>query len=124
MYFSWCVVSEKNFRLRVSDNFQTTFESPPNIFLPLTSKKLALLDSSELLTADGRGVGDEEDDGHFIGWVFRNAAREAGVLAPTYESACIIMYVSRGNSERCAVDSHLWNNGANHVMVDFGDTGR
>jgi len=69
-------------------------------------------------------VGEEADDGHFIGWVFRNAAREAGVLAPTYESACIFMHVSRGGSERCAVDSHLWNNGANHVMVDFGDNGR
>lgn len=83
----------------------------------------ALSDSSALLTADGRGVGDEEDDDHYIGWVFRNAAREAGVLAPTYDSACVFMHVTRGN-ERCAVKTPLWNDGVNHVMVDFGDSGR
>ncbi len=87
-------------------------------------KPSALADSSALLTADGRGVGDEEDDEHFIGWVFRNAAREAGVLAPTYESACVFMHVTRGEKDRCAVHAPLWNDGANHVMVDFGDTGR
>lgn len=88
----------------------------------------ALLDSSELLAADGSGtaVGDEKDDPHYIGWVFRNAAREAGVLADSYESACVIMHVSRAGrgSHDCALRSPLWNDGVNHVVVNFGDTGR
>lgn len=78
-----------------------------------------------MLAADGTGLGEEKDDPHYIGWVFRNAAREAGVLAESYESACVIMHVSRGEGQReCALRSPLWNNGINHVMVDFGDKGR
>lgn len=86
----------------------------------------ALSDSSEMLAADGTGLGDEKDDPHYIGWVFRNAAREAGVLAASYESACMIMHVSRGGrgASDCALRSPLWNDGVNHVMVDFGDEGR
>lgn len=86
----------------------------------------ALSDSSEMLAADGTAVGEEDGDPHFIGWVFRNAAREAGALAESYEGACVIMHVSRGGrgTHDCALRSPLWNDGVNHVMVDFGDTGR
>ena len=83
--------------------------------------KPALSNSSALLAAGEPAAGEEYND---LGWVFRAAAQEAGVLAPTYESACVIMHVSTSGDEQCAVQSHLWNNGSNHVMVDFYDQGR
>lgn len=55
---------------------------------------------------------------------FQNAAREAGVLAATYESACVFLHVSRADSNPCAVKAPLWNSGVNHLMVNFGDQGR
>lgn len=55
---------------------------------------------------------------------FKNAAREAGVLAATYESACLFVHVSRADNKPCAVNAPLWNSGMNHVMVNFGDQGR
>ena len=93
----------------------------------------ALSNSSEMLAADGTGLGAEKDNTHFIGWVFRDAAREAGILAESYESACVFMHVTAAgkkftNEQRqwheCPVRSPLWNDGTNHVMVDFGDDGR
>eukprot|EP00903_Cladosiphon_okamuranus_P016253 g14991.t1 len=78
-----------------------------------------------MLAADGTGMGEEQEDSHYIGWVFREAAREAGILADSYKSACMIMHVSsREHQRECALRSPLWNNGTNHVMVDFGDKGR
>lgn len=82
-----------------------------------------MADSTAMLSADGTGLGQEKEDSHYIGWVFRNAAREAGVLADSYESACVIMHVNRVKGEPCATRSPLWNNGVNHIMVDFGDWG-
>lgn len=83
----------------------------------------SLSDASALIAADEtQGVRGDRDP-HYIDWVFRNAAREAGVLAATYESACLFMHVSRG-AEPCAVNLPLWKAGMNHVMVDFGDNGR
>lgn len=103
------------------------------------------LSDSANLSFDG-GDRRGEDDPHHIDWVFRNAAREAGVLAATYDSACLFMHVTRGEGacavstpwwnlglfmhvtrgerEPCAVSTPLWNSGVNHVMVDFGDQGR
>lgn len=81
------------------------------------------LSDSRDLSFDGGGPGREQDP-HFIDWVFRNAAREAGVLATTYDSACLFVHVTRGEKEPCAVSTPLWNSGVNHVMVDFGDEGR
>eukprot|EP00903_Cladosiphon_okamuranus_P016254 g14992.t1 len=78
-----------------------------------------------MLATHGTGMGEEQEDSHYIGWVFREAAREAGILAESYESACMIMHVSSQEHQReCALRSPLWNNGTNHVMVDFGDKGR
>lgn len=82
-----------------------------------------MLDSSKMLTADGTGLGQEKEDSHYIGWVFRNAAREAGVLADSYETACVFMHVNMVNEESCVTRAPLWNNGVNHVMVDFSDWG-
>eukprot|EP00752_Nemacystus_decipiens_P003214 g2975.t1 len=55
---------------------------------------------------------------------FQNAAREAGVLAATYGSACVFVHVSRADNKPCAVGTPLWNSGMNHMMVNFGDQGR
>lgn len=55
---------------------------------------------------------------------FQNAAREAGVLAATYDSACVFLHVSRADNKPCAVEAPLWNSGMNHMMVNFGDEGR
>lgn len=86
-----------------------------------------------MLTADGTGIGEETGNSHFMGWVVRNAAREAGVMAESYESACVFIHVTGAGKfltdeqrqwSRCPVRSPLWNNGTNHVMVDFGDDGR
>jgi len=68
--------------------------------------------------------GKNEDGLPNIGAVFQNAAREAGVLAATYESACVFLYAGRAEREPCAVNTPLWNSGANHVMVNFGDNSR
>eukprot|EP00903_Cladosiphon_okamuranus_P016255 g14993.t1 len=86
-----------------------------------------------MLAGDGTGVGEGKGNLHFMGWVFREAARDAGVLAESYESACVLMHVTGSGKvltdeqrkwSRCPVRSPLWNNGTNHVMVDFGDDGR
>eukprot|EP00752_Nemacystus_decipiens_P012930 g11444.t1 len=86
-----------------------------------------------MFAADGSGLGEEKDNHHFLGWVFRNAARQAGVLAESYESACVFMHATgpgkRLNDtqlqwQHCPVRSPLWNGGVNHIMIDFGDDGR
>lgn len=84
----------------------------------------SLTDTKALLAADEEQRVGGKRDPHYIDWVFRNAAQEAGVLAATYESACLFMHVTRGEKEPCAVNTPLWKSGMNHVMVDFGDNGR
>lgn len=57
--------------------------------------------------------------------IWRDAANEMGVLAETYESACMFIHVNnRVDREPCAVDTPLWNYGANHFMIDLTDSGR
>jgi len=80
--------------------------------------------SSDALDNAGEPLRKEELDEHILSWVFRDAAREVGALAATYESACMFIDVSWGEKEPCAVNTPLWNNGSNHVMVNFGDKGR
>ena len=86
-----------------------------------------------MLAADGTAVGEERGSRFFMGWVFRNAAQEAGLLAESYESACVFIHVNAAGRipngtkrswKDCPVRSPLWNDGANHVMIDFGDMGR
>lgn len=68
--------------------------------------------------------GEEENGLPNLGAVFQHAAREAGILATTYESACMFLYAGRAEREACAVNTPLWKSGANHVMVNFGDNPR
>lgn len=61
-----------------------------------------------------------------IGGTLRNEANDAGLLAHTYESACL--FVSATSSApgltSCAVEQPYWNGGSNHLMVDLSDKGR
>lgn len=57
----------------------------------------------------------------------RHVARELGLLAETYESACLFIHVRNhawGVKNLCATSAPSWNNGANHLMVDFTDQTR
>lgn len=57
----------------------------------------------------------------------RHAARESELLAETYESACLFIHVRRkawADCNLCATSAPLWNDGANHPMVDFTDQSR
>lgn len=86
-----------------------------------------------MLAADGTGVGEENANHHFIGWVFLDAAQEAGVLAESYEKRVHAYARHRADKKTqrhaegmalgCPVRSPLWNDGVNHVMIDFGDDG-
>ena len=61
---------------------------------------------------------------HHVSPAWRLAAKEAGVLAETYESACVFIHVSIQTPWPCPSKTPLWNNGMNHLMVDFGDISR
>lgn len=56
--------------------------------------------------------------------IWREAAREAGVLAERYESACLFIMVDHKRQAPCATNAPLWNNGVNHIMIDFNDYSR
>lgn len=56
---------------------------------------------------------------------WREAAREAGVLSEEYETACLFVQVNKlVDRDPCAVETPLWNGGANHLMVDLTDLTR
>ena len=81
----------------------------------------SLRNSSEL-SFDGKLNGEKLD--HQEGWVWRSALRDAGLLAETYESACLFIHVSLRSRKPCPPTTPLWNGGVNHVMVDFSDLNR
>lgn len=88
-------------------------------------KDCSLADSAELSQA-GEIPGDPSGhimSDHFVAWYWRKAAKEQGVLAETYESACLFIHVSRAG-DPCATKAPLWNGGMNHVMIDFSDSTR
>lgn len=85
----------------------------------------SLSDSDSIpFEAQGEPLARGQRYAHALSWVFRNAAREAGVLAATYDSACMFIHVGWREPEPCPVNTPLWNNGSNHVMINFGDGGR
>lgn len=76
----------------------------------------SLADSEHLAITHG----DDEDRHHSSYW--RQAAREAGSLAKTYDTACLFIEVNAfGHDEPCAPSAPSWNGGANHAMVEFTD---
>ncbi|CAN0370913.1 unnamed protein product [Pylaiella littoralis] len=88
----------------------------------------ALLAFDETVEADGgtlkRRSKFEYDD--YIASLLRDEAKKAGSLAQTYESACMFVHAISANQgyTPCAVEKPLWNDGANHVLIDLSDKGR
>ena len=111
-----------------SNSFATDAGGASGVKIYVFDNECSLADSdsisSEAVDEDGVALRAEGLYKHTISWIFRDAAREAGVLAATYESACIFLHVGWAESEPCPVNAPLWNNGSNHVMVNFGDNGR
>ena len=81
------------------------------------------LADSDKLSFDGSLNGSMLDH-HQRGWVWRRALRDAGLLAETYETACLFIHVSTWGTKPCPPTTPLWNGGVNHVMVDFSDLHR
>lgn len=72
-------------------------------------------DSRDLPNANHNG-----DDLQHQGSYWVEALREAGMLADTYEEACVFIHVNTHNHDQpCAVNATLWNDGANHVMMEL-----
>lgn len=79
----------------------------------------SLADSSDMST-----VAEGMDKEH-VASTWRGAAKDAGVLAETYESACAFVYVnSRANMDPCVTRAPLWNGGVNNLVVDYTDHAR
>lgn len=55
---------------------------------------------------------------------WREMARAAGVLSESYWDACLFVHVNKRMGTPCPAESPLWNEGKNHVMVDFTDRTR
>eukprot|EP00903_Cladosiphon_okamuranus_P018061 g16622.t1 len=62
-------------------------------------------------------------ESHGFDTIIRRAAKEARVLADTYESACFFINAD-GKDPQCATTAPLWNEGRNHVMFDIFDQSR
>lgn len=82
------------------------------------------LADSELLSVDGKARDGEILGPHKVAWFWRRALKDAGLLAETYESACMYIHVNWVGVKPCASEAPLWKGGVNHVMVDFSDKSR
>lgn len=73
-------------------------------------------------------MAEEVADVRRLSPIFREAANELGVLAESYDEACVFIHVNnineRFDQHPCAVNTTHWNNGVNHLMVDFSDNSR
>lgn len=98
-------------------------ESGPGTGMYVYDSECSLADS-ELLSVDGRTMDGERLGPHDVAWFWRRALKDEGLLAETYESACMFIHVSWVGVKPCAVEAPLWNGGANHVMVDLSDKSR
>lgn len=80
------------------------------------------LANSTILAGETAQIANEKDR---IDAIWRTAAANAGLLAETYESACLFVHVNlRADKAPCAPGAPLWNEGSNHVMVDLTDNSR
>ncbi len=85
----------------------------------------SLLDSSILLARDEADEPEGTRMNHqYLEWIMRTEIQEAGLLAESYESACLFVHVGEGRRRSCAVDAPLWGEGMAHVMIDMSDDGR
>lgn len=72
------------------------------------------------------GFATEVDNGRMLSPIWRDAARDLGVLAEEYDTACAFIEVNMRlpKDPPCATKSPLWNNGKNHLILDFTDSSR
>lgn len=83
--------------------------------LSLRLHQCSLAASHQLPITDHR-----RDDKQNQNSYWREAVWKAGMLADTYEEACLFIHVNTHNhDEPCATRSPLWNGGANHIMMEF-----
>lgn len=99
-----------------------TSEGGTGVSIYVYDEECTLEDSSLLETAS------EVENARMLSPIFREAAKELGLLAESYETACIFIHVNNAIKLRdntpCAVNTPLWRNGANHLMVDLSDNSR
>ncbi|CAM9569737.1 unnamed protein product, partial [Ectocarpus sp. 13 AM-2016] len=56
--------------------------------------------------------------------LLRRTAQQAGMLAESYEDACMFIMQNHVRKVSCATSAPLWNDGVNHVMFDITDPSR
>eukprot|EP00752_Nemacystus_decipiens_P004771 g4342.t1 len=74
-------------------------------------KECSLKDSSQI-------------DDHGMQALIRGLAKDEGILADTYESACSFISINSREELQCAITAPLWDEGRNHVMLDVHDNSR
>eukprot|EP00903_Cladosiphon_okamuranus_P012958 g12097.t1 len=75
----------------------------------------SLADSRKMPIIDHSTDDNKHQDSHW-----REAAWKAGVLAETYDEACLFIHVNTHNhKEPCATRAPRWNGGVNHIMMEF-----
>ncbi|CAM9963910.1 unnamed protein product [Ectocarpus sp. 4 AP-2014] len=78
-------------------------------------QECSLADSNKLRINDHTNL-DKQHQGSY----WREAVWRAGMLANTYEEACLFIHVNTHNhDEPCATRAPLWNGGVNHIMMEF-----
>ncbi|CAN0315169.1 unnamed protein product [Pylaiella littoralis] len=82
-----------------------------------------LANSSILLASQETDLDRWTQESDNLDSVLRSEVEGAGLLAQTYESACLFV-AATSRYTPCAVEQPLWNDGTNHVMVSLGDVGR
>lgn len=83
----------------------------------------SLADSSTLLEPQEKTQTRWERKCDDLDIILRNEAENVGLLAQTYESACLFVAATTRFTS-CAVRQPLWNGGSNHLLVDLSDRGR
>ncbi|CAN0320203.1 unnamed protein product, partial [Pylaiella littoralis] len=83
----------------------------------------SLADSSALLEPQEKTQTRWERKCDDLDIILRNEAENVGLLAQTYESACLFVAATTRFTS-CAVGQPLWNGGSNHLLVDLSDRGR
>ncbi|CAM9896538.1 unnamed protein product, partial [Ectocarpus fasciculatus] len=87
--------------------------SLPKIYV--YDQECSLADSSGLRINDHTNLDKQHKEPYW-----REAVWRAGLLANTYEEACLFIHVNTHNhDEPCATRAPLWNEGVNHIMMEF-----
>jgi len=101
-----------------------SLQDSPSIYV--YDSACSLQDSSSLLARDVASEPEGARMNHYyLEWIMRKEIQEAGLLAESYESACLYVHVGEGRRRNpCPVDAPLWEEGMGHVMIDMSDDGR